>query len=61
MYGITYMWDLKYDTNEVTMKQRQTHREPAWDCQEKEWVGERWAGRLGLVDTNLHTKWINKV
>ena len=26
-YDITYMWNLKYDTNEsVSMKQKQTHR-----------------------------------
>ena len=24
--GITYMWNLKYDTNELIMKQKQTHR-----------------------------------
>ena len=25
-YGITYMWNIKYDTN-GTMKQKQTHKE----------------------------------
>ena len=26
LYGITYMWNLKYDTNELIYKQKQTHR-----------------------------------
>ena len=24
-YDITYMWNLNYDTNELTLKQKQTH------------------------------------
>ena len=26
LYDITYMWNLKYDTNELFTKQKQTHR-----------------------------------
>ena len=25
-YDITYMWNLKYDTNELIYKQKQTHK-----------------------------------
>ena len=25
-YDITYLWNLKYDTNEFVLKQKQTHR-----------------------------------
>ena len=34
-YDITYMWDLKYDTNELFTKQKQTHRlrEHSYGCQ----------------------------
>ena len=31
-YDITYMWNLKYDTNELSMKQKQTHRHRKQTC-----------------------------
>ena len=53
-YDITYMWNLKHDTNEFTYKQKQTHRctEQAYGRQGREWVGEGWTGSLGLADAN---------
>ena len=36
-YDITYMWNLKYGTNELSTKQKQTHRHrvQTCDCQGK--------------------------
>jgi len=31
-YDITYMWNLKYGTNEPSTKQKQTHREQTCGC-----------------------------
>ena len=31
-YCITYMWNLKYDTSELTKKQKQTHRHREQTC-----------------------------
>ena len=38
--GIIYMWDLKYDINEITSKQKQTHRHGEQICARQE--GEGW-------------------
>ena len=53
-YDITYMWNLKYDTNETT---KQTHRHREQTCG---WLprgrggGEGWSGSLGLADANYY-------
>ena len=56
-YDITYMWILKYDTNEqmdLSMKQN-------WDIENRlvlprrRVVGEGWNERLGLSDANYYT------
>ena len=55
LYDITYMWNLKQDTNEPiygTDSQRIDYGEQACGCQGGEQAGERWTGSLGLADTN---------
>ena len=57
LYDTTYMWNLKYDTNEPiyeteTDSRRTDYREWTCGCQGGEQVGERWIGSLGLADTN---------
>ena len=44
-YDITYMWNLKYDTNE-------RYREQTCGWQGGEEVGVGWIGSLGLADAN---------
>ena len=41
-YGITYMWNLTYDTNELFTKEKQTHRhrKQTSGCQKGKEVGE---------------------
>ena len=55
-YDITYMWNLKYDTNELFTKQKQTHRhrEQTCGCQGGLRVGEGWIGSFGLADANYY-------
>ena len=52
-YDITYIWNLKYDTDEI-MKQKQTHRhrEQTCDCQGEGGGGEGELGCLGLTCTH---------
>ena len=52
-YDITYMWNLKYDTNKLT-KQKHTHRhrEHICDCQGGGEMGEGRLGNLGLAYTH---------
>ena len=52
---VTYMWNLKYGTNESIYKtetdlqtQRTDLRLPRW------WEGVGWTGSLGLIDTNYY-------
>ena len=54
LYGITYMWNLQYDTNELIVKQKQTHRHREQTCGCQGCVGEGWIGSLGLVDANYY-------
>ena len=48
-YDITYMWNLKYNTNQHIYETKQTHRyrEQICGCQGEGWVGE---GRNGNWD-----------
>ena len=55
-YDITYMWNLKYDTNELiyeTETDSQTQRTDLW-LPRGRGVGEGCTGRLGLADANYY-------
>ena len=41
-YDITYMWNIKYEANELIMKQKQTHRhgKKTYDYERGKRVGE---------------------
>ena len=52
-YDITHMWDLKCDTNGLSMKQKDSQRESRLcGFQQGRGVGEEWTGNLGLADAN---------
>ena len=53
---ITYMWNLKYDTNELIFEAEtdsQTQRTDSWLPRIWE-VWEKWIGCLGLADANSY-------
>ena len=53
-YDITYMWNLKYDTNELiyeTGTDSQTQRTDLWLPRGRR-VGEGWTESMGLADAN---------
>ena len=55
-YDITYIWNLKYDTNEPiyeTETDSRTQRTDFW-LPKGSGVGEGWTGSLGLVDANYY-------
>ena len=57
-YGITCMWNLKCDTNELTYEtdtDSQTQRTDMWLPRGRA-VGEGWIGRLGLADVNYYVQ-----
>ena len=47
-YDITYMWNLKYDTNEHTYKTTRIR-----DMENRLVVGEEWSGSLGFADATF--------
>ena len=52
---ITYMWNLKYDTNELiyeTETDSQVQRTDLW--LPRGWEGEGWIRSLGLADANCY-------
>ena len=51
-YDITYMWNLKYDTNEITYK-TDSQRQQTCGCQEGGLVAE-WIGSLGVADVKYY-------
>ena len=51
LYEITYMWILKYDTDQHIYK---TNRLQTCVCQERWGVGEGEIGHLGLADANFY-------
>ena len=52
-YDITYMWNLKYDTNEpIYETETEPHHRNKTGGAEGKGVGEGWSGRLGLADAN---------
>ena len=55
-HNIACMWNLKYDTNELTYKTEtdsQTWRTGLWLLRRKG-LGEGWSGSLGLADANCY-------
>ena len=55
-YDITYMWNLKYDTNELiceTETDSQTQRIDLW-LPRGRGGGEGWIGSLGLADATYN-------
>ena len=58
LYDITYMWNLKYDTNEVTYLQK---RNKAWEhsgCG----IGGEMAWKFGISSYKVcYSEWIHKV
>jgi len=56
LHGITYMWNLKYDTNEltcITEIDSQTYRTDLWLPRGRE-AGEGRIASLGLVNANYY-------
>ena len=53
-YNITYMYNLKYDTNYLSMKQKQTYRTDLWFEIGREGVAEGQSGSLVLADANYY-------
>ena len=53
-YDSTYMWNLKYDTNELISKQKETHRhrEQTCSCQGEAGLWERWVESLESAYVN---------
>ena len=50
-YDITYMCNLKYDTNELIYKtETDSQREQTGGCQGGGGLRKGWSGRLGLAD-----------
>ena len=52
-FDITYMWNLKYGTNEPVYKTH-SQRDQTRGCQGGWEEGEGWTGSLELVDTNYY-------
>ena len=48
---MTYMWNLKYDTNE-TIYETESGTQIIGCWLQREGVGEGWIGTLGLADAN---------
>ena len=40
----------------LSVKQKQTHRQREQTCGCQGWGGEEWTGNLGLADTNYYTQ-----
>ena len=55
-YDITYMWNVKYDTNELIYKTETDSdiENQTYGCQRADRVGEGWIGSLGLADANYY-------
>ena len=52
-YDSTYMWNLKYDTMDIFMKQNQTHRHrEETHGHQRGNTGEGWIGSWALANTN---------
>ena len=59
-YGITYMWNLKYNINEISVKQKQPHKPEqasGWQGGKHE-GGKNWEFGINIYKL-LHTGWIN--
>ena len=51
---ITYMWNLKYDTNKHPRNRNRLTNIENRLVVAKVWVGEEWIGRLRLADSNYY-------
>ena len=63
-YGMIYMWNLKYDTNEHTQKQKQTHRhkEQIHGCQGEDGLGKEGLRVWDQEKQTIYVEWvINKI
>ena len=59
-YDITYMWNLKYNTN-ISMNEKQTHREQICGCHQGSRTGGEKDWESGINRRKLaQTGWINK-
>ena len=54
-YDITYMWNLKYNTNEL-IYETDTNKKHTCACQGGSGMGEGQTGSLGLPDANYYIK-----
>ena len=55
LYDITYMWNLKYDTNEpINETERDPQIENRFVDAKGEGIGEGWVGSWRLVDVNYY-------
>ena len=55
IYDVSYMWNLKYDTNErIYETETDRHRKHTWGCLGGGQVGEGWTESLGLADGNYY-------
>ena len=52
--GIIYMWNLKLDTKNLSMKQKQTHRHGEQTCGCQGEVGRGMDWEVGLADANYY-------
>ena len=53
-YDIIYMWNLKLDTKNLSMKQKQTHRHGEQTCGCQGEVGRGMDWEVGLADANYY-------
>ena len=54
-YNITYMWNLRYDMNELIYNtETDSQREQTCGCQRGKGMGQGWIGSLGLADANYY-------
>ena len=62
-YDITYMWNVKYKTNELSTKQKkiQRYREQTCSLPRERGGGEGMDQEFGISRCILYTGWINKV
>ena len=51
---ITYVWNIKYDTNKLYETETYQYREQTYGCQRGEGMREGWTESLGLADENYY-------
>ena len=53
-YEVTFMWNLKYDTNEFIYKSGPGSQTEICGFQGEQDMGKDWIGSLGLADANYY-------